>query len=553
MPKPKKKPAGKPRTKKSRSSALAESGIRLLYEEACQTAARGKSQEAHRLYDQLASSATDAKFKALLANDRAALAAMIDDLASARTGFQEALKLDPTCEPARLNLAVLDEEESQKPAPQPTQPISATPPVVTAVPASEPGAIRVAVLSFLFNWPSTGGGIVHTVELAQFLAKAGYTVQHIYAHFPPWHIGGVDKPTPHPSQALEFTEADWNAVAIQKRYRAAVDAFGPDYVIITDSWNFKPLLAEAVRGYRYFMRMQAMECLCPFNNVRLLPEPEGRFRQCPLHQLANPQECQRCLQENAHRSGDLHRRERALSGVGTPAYQECLLRAMREAEAVLVVNPLHEAIVSPYARAVRVITSGFDTSRFPWPWPDDPADPPTGRPLRLLFAGLVDEFMKGFAVLLEACTQLWQKRQDFEIVATADPPGRQNDFTRFIGWQAQENLPRQIRAADVLIMPTIAQEALGRTAVEAMAAGRPVIASRLGGLPFTVVDGATGLLFEPGDAKDLAAKIETLLDDQELRERMGRAGRKRFEEHYSWDVIIERQYKPLLCRRRIPA
>jgi hypothetical protein len=98
-------------------------------------------------------------------------------------------------------------------------------------------------------------------------------------------------------------------------------------------------------------------------------------------------------------------------------------------------------------------------------------------------------------------------------------------------------------------MPTIAQEALGRTAVEAMAVGRPVIASRLGGLPFTVVDGATGLLSEPGDAQDLARKIEMLLDDVPLRERLGQAGRRRFEEHYSWDVIIKRHYLPLLGAR----
>ena len=128
--------------------------------------------------------------------------------------------------------------------------------------------------------------------------------------------------------------------------------------------------------------------------------------------------------------------------------------------------------------------------------------------------------MKGFAVLHEACRRLWQRRQDFELVATGDPPGRVDAFTRFVGWLSQEELPRHLRAADVLVMPTVAQEALGRTAVEAMAVGRPVIASRLGGLPFTVLDGATGLLCEPGDPDDLGRKIEMLLDDADLRQRL---------------------------------
>ena len=62
-------------------------------------------------------------------------------------------------------------------------------------------------------------------------------------------------------------------------------------------------------------------------------------------------------------------------------------------------------------------------------------------------------------------------------------------------------------------MPTIAQDALSITSVEAMAAGRPVVASRIGGLPYTVTDGLTGLLFEPGNPLDLAEKIGRLLDD----------------------------------------
>jgi glycosyltransferase involved in cell wall biosynthesis len=157
--------------------------------------------------------------------------------------------------------------------------------------------------------------------------------------------------------------------------------------------------------------------------------------------------------------------------------------------------------------------------------------------------------MKGFHVLHKACELLWQRRQDFELVVTGDPSGQTDAFTRFLGWQSQEDLPRQLRAADIFVFPTVAQEALGRTAVEAMGVGRPVVASRIGGLPFTVADGATGLLCEPGDPQDLARKFEALLDDPALRERMGLAGRRRFEQHYSWDVIIERHYGPLLTGR----
>jgi len=204
-------------------------------------------------------------------------------------------------------------------------------------------------------------------------------------------------------------------------------------------------------------------------------------------------------------------------------------------------------MVAPFAKKVHVIPSGFDPVRFPWPSPDESESNEESRPTRLLFAGLIQEYMKGFHVLQEAGEQLWKRRQDFEIVATADPLGQINPFTRYIGWLSQGELPRAIRQADMLIFPTIAEEALGRSAVEAMGVGRPVIASRIGGLPFTVTDGLTGLLFEPGNAADLAGKIEILLDDPSLRCRLGEAGRRRFESNFTWDQIIDNHYRSLLA------
>jgi glycosyltransferase involved in cell wall biosynthesis len=513
----------------------------VLYERARECAARGRLDEALRIYGVLGPTVTPAALRALVSNDRAALAALAGDLPAALRGFCEALEADPRCEAARSNLALV--EADLAPTAAGSGEGAGNDPTADAE-AGRP--VKVAIVSFLFNWPSTGGGIVHTVELTRFLAGAGYDVRHFHARFAPWGVGRVGAPLPFASEALEFDEAGWDVASIQARFRAAVDAFGPDYVLLTDSWNMKPLLAEALRGHRVVLRLQAMECLCPLNNVRLLPAPGGGARQCPLDQLARPAECARCLAEHGATSGGLHQAERALSGAGKPGYHERLLRAFREAEAVLVVNPLTEGLVRPHARRVRVVTAGMDPARFPWPWPEEPA-PREKKGTTLFFAGLVEEWMKGFHVLREACALLWRRRQDFELVATGEPPGRVDGFTRFVGWLSQEELPRHLRAADVVVLPTLAQEGLGRTAVEAMGVGRPVVASRLGGLPATVEDGVTGLLFEPGDPADLAARLETLLDDPALRERLGLAGRRRFEERYDWNAVIANHYRPLLA------
>jgi glycosyltransferase involved in cell wall biosynthesis len=80
------------------------------------------------------------------------------------------------------------------------------------------------------------------------------------------------------------------------------------------------------------------------------------------------------------------------------------------------------------------------------------------------------------------------------------------------------------------VIPSVWPEPFGLVALEAMAARRPVVASRIGGLTDIVADGETGILVEPGRAPDLADAIVRLLDDPHARERMGRAGRERVEQ-----------------------
>src|SRR5262249_9666863 len=148
---------------------------------------------------------------------------------------------------------------------------------------------------------------------------------------PDWGIGSVQADRPGAGEALEFDASGWNVPEILAQFRSAVDRFGPDAVIISDAWNMKPLLAAAVRGYRTYLRFQALECLCPLNNLRLLAHGPEEIEQCPRHQLATPQVCHRCLAERGAHSGALHRWERALAGVGTPEYDQLLRRALEEA------------------------------------------------------------------------------------------------------------------------------------------------------------------------------------------------------------------------------
>lgn len=496
------------------------------YRRGCELAVAGHSGAARELFEQLGEQ-TVSNERARSFNSLGVLAAESGDEPAAVALFQQALEIDPDCRAARQNLALCRGMDVLIDSP---------------IPSERP--TRIAILSFLFNWPSTGGGIIHTVELTQFIQRAGYEVRLIHPRYEPWGIGHVDGSCPVPTTVLPFATADWNVSRIQEQFRSAVDEFAPDHVLITDCWNFKPHLARAVEGHAYHLRMQALECVCPLNNLRLQPAGKG-LRQCRSNQLAQAATCRECLSANGESSGNLHRAERALSGVGTAEYDAALHRALREAASVLVLNRSAASLLEPYASDVRVVTWGMDSARFPWPPPDEPALPGCGGLTTLLFAGLAAEPIKGFDVLHAACAQLWERRQDFRLVITADETPTEDQFLVAAGWQSQRELPRLYRATDITLVPTIAQEGLSRTAVEAMASGRPVIGSRLGGMPDLIADGITGLLAEPGSCADWVRQIEWLLDHPQERAQMGEAGRRRYERSFVWERVIEEQYVPL--------
>lgn len=90
------------------------------------------------------------------------------------------------------------------------------------------------------------------------------------------------------------------------------------------------------------------------------------------------------------------------------------------------------------------------------------------------------------------------------------------------------------------VVASIGSEAVSRAALEWMAAGRPLIATEVGGIPDLVEDGVTGLLVPPGDAAALAAAIKALLDDPAGAEAMGRAARARWENEFSLEPFFQR-------------
>ena len=165
---------------------------------------------------------------------------------------------------------------------------------------------------------------------------------------------------------------------------------------------------------------------------------------------------------------------------------------------------------------------------------------------RLMVTSSSDVPMKGLVPLLEAIAKLRAERDiDLVIIGRPREKGRValamerlglNDTVTTISGVSDEQLARLYGEAEVAIVPSL-YEGFSLPAIEAMSCGVAVVATTGGALPEVVgVSGETGLLVEPNSPDALVAAIGRLLDDRDLRERLGAAGRERVIERFTWQV-----------------
>jgi glycosyltransferase involved in cell wall biosynthesis len=222
-------------------------------------------------------------------------------------------------------------------------------------------------------------------------------------------------------------------------------------------------------------------------------------------------------------------------------------KSLRQACGVIVSGEIGAKIVRSFNRKVYIIPQGIDIDKFCVTLDKKPGS----FRKNIFMSGRVTDHTKGFQVLKEACEKLWKMRKDFVVTVTRQESiEKEPSFLRSVGWVSYEKMPSLYEKADICVFPSVWPEPFGRVAVEAMTAGKPVIASRIGGLKDIVVDGKTGFLVKPGDADELAKKIDILLDNPKLRDSMGKNGRERAERFYDWNTIIKKYYLPLFSNSR---
>ncbi len=161
---------------------------------------------------------------------------------------------------------------------------------------------------------------------------------------------------------------------------------------------------------------------------------------------------------------------------------------------------------------------------------------------RLVFVGRLTA-IKGLRVLIEAFGKARETAEGLTLTIIGDGEDRAHlermaspygDAVRFLGFRSQDEVADQLNDADVLVLPSFA-EGVPVVLMEAMASGKPVIATRVAGVPELVEDGESGLLVPPGDPEALAHAIVGLAGHPARRAKMGRAGREMVEREFDID------------------
>lgn len=224
---------------------------------------------------------------------------------------------------------------------------------------------------------------------------------------------------------------------------------------------------------------------------------------------------------------------------------------------IAVSKPALDFVSKVFPGEYEIIPNGVDIERFAGAKPVEGFN--DGK-INILFLGRMER-RKGLKYLIMAYGRLkWKYPNIRMIVVGSGNPGeevlsmigeRDIKDVEFVGPISYEDVPRYYQAADIYCAPNTGGESFGIVLLEAMASGKPIVASRIDGFSRVMANGVEGLLVKPKNDGELAFALERLIVDGQLRKEMGARGRISVEQ-YRWQVVADRvltYYRTLLWKR----
>ncbi len=418
---------------------------------------------------------------------------------------------------------------------------------------AEPGGLRIAFLIYRGN-PRCGGQGVYTRHLTRELVKLGHSVE-VFAG-PPWPdldegvgftpVAGLDLyrdpdpfRIPHPSEIRSLADVQefgtmmsagfGEPLAFSTRIRPILNARRADFDLIHDNQCLGTgILALEKDGWPL---------------LETLHHPITVDRSIALDHAPNA-----------------YRRFTTKRWFGFLRMQ---VRVARQLPAIVTVSAnsaidINAQMDVPLEK-MTVVPVGVDPDVFR-PYPD--VTPVKGR---IMVTSSSDVPMKGLVPLLEAVAKLRTEREiELVVIGKPQPKGRVaktmerlglNDIVTTVSGVTDEELARLYGEAEVAVVPSL-YEGFSLPAIEAMSCAVAVVATTGGALPEVVgTDGETGLLVTPDDPEALVGAIRRLLDDPELRRRLGDAGRERVVHRFTWQVTAKGTaacYEAIMAGKPLP-
>ncbi|MCC6175322.1 MAG: glycosyltransferase family 4 protein [Chloroflexi bacterium] len=214
---------------------------------------------------------------------------------------------------------------------------------------------------------------------------------------------------------------------------------------------------------------------------------------------------------------------------------------------IAVSGPARDFVADRFPGDYRIIPNGIDYGRFATPMEPLPAYEDDR--LDVLFVGRLEK-RKGLEYLLRAWPRVQAQFPQARLIVVGGGGRRLESYRRYVsmhgwtsvvftGYVSADDLVRYYQTADVFCAPSTGQESFGIVLLEAMAAGRPIVASAIRGYAEVMTDGREGLLVPPRDPAALAVAVSRLLADASLRRGMGASGRQTAAS-YDWSRVADK-------------
>lgn len=408
---------------------------------------------------------------------------------------------------------------------------------------------KIIFIDFNFSWPPNGGADVDSYQVIRLLHQKGYNVLFVgVAEEGSSDRGNFDPAQlPFPSIRMPIASNQWKPNIIADRLISLIKEQQPSLIFLQHGYHIKiPVSNHIIASFPnipIISRAFAHEIFCLRSPTRYKEQ-----NPCTLNIFDTPDYCRKCSLNGLKKellSGKLSSwtKDYLHSKAVSCAFTKNYLTSIKKWERIIVSNTDQQNELKKYDVNSIVIPGGIEEEFITLPI--SAKDNPNQEKI-ILMTGRCDDPSKGMDTLLEAGKILSQKRKDFKILVTSFNLSLYNEWFIPLGWLPREKLLDVYAQSDICVVPSEWAEPFGLIAIEAMALGKVVIASKIGGLKEIIQDSENGILFEPKNSKELAEKMNMLLDNPRLRATLGNKAKETVVKNYTWEIIVNRHYIPLI-------